>query len=76
MIVNPLSAVWVIYCHENTSVSKSESTSASNCKVIRDGEAGRLIVYWSGKRLLNGSCAYHELRVRPVVSMMFDFFFF
>ena len=36
LIVNPLSAKWVIFYHKNT--SESETISASNWKVIRDGE--------------------------------------
>ena len=37
-LVNPLSVRFVIRTHENTSVSESETTSASNWKVISTDE--------------------------------------
>ena len=41
LIPNNFSMIFKIFELSNC-VSKSETTSASNCKVIRDGEAGRL----------------------------------
>ena len=71
--INPLSAKCIIFYHKNTSVhmSESETTNASNWKVIREGEAGKKsLSIWTLDQFL----ALKGLRQFNLESLCFDLF--